>query len=66
MAIGISTSFAMVLINKVFPLPVGPNNITFDFSSNDGGFRCVHVRSTSYPHPPLETIRDFVFDCDGE
>jgi hypothetical protein len=44
-AMGMSTSFAMLLIKSVFPHPVGPSSMTFDFSSRGGGFRCVHVRS---------------------
>jgi len=44
-AMGISTNLAILFIKRVFPHPVGPNNMTFDFSSNKGGFLCVHVRS---------------------
>lgn len=38
-AMGISTSLAMLLIRSVFPHPVGPSSITFDFSNREGGFR---------------------------
>jgi len=41
MATGISTSLAMLLMRSVLPQPVGPSNMTLDFSRRDGGFRCV-------------------------